>query len=396
MPESHFTSEVYALYVIGSLDGEDFRDFESHLHQGCDTCRGELLQARDLWTAYGAATPPATPRPELRQRILTAALRASPIVMPTRRPVRSVAWWQQAIAAAVILAAGIALGWYLRKPAPAPRVAEVLTPAPPAPAPVPAPTPTPSPAAVPEISRAEEENRALRARIAELDKTIAAQQSQLQASAATSKDAANLQQELVRARADADAQARQLQGQVTAAETRAREAEQRSQTAENDRRQAVDREARLRETTAARIRQLEGENEKFRRVIDDQQRRIQQNLQLASFFSSPNLRFYQYQGTRNGPGAKAHVVAQEGSKVMFYAFNLPRLPAGRTYQLWIIRGQSPAIVSGGIFQPDQNGNAVVQFSDASMLRDVRQFAVTDEPEGGSRGPTGKQFLRAAS
>jgi hypothetical protein len=140
---------------------------------------------------------------------------------------------------------------------------------------------------------------------------------------------------------------------------------------------------------------LEGENEKFRRVIDDQQRRLQQNTQLVAFFSNPNLKFYQYQGTRNGPGSRAHVVMQDGSKAMFYAFHLPQLPAGRTYQLWLIRGQSPAIVSGGVFQPDQDGNAIVQFSDAAMLKDVRQFAVTDEPGGGSPGPTGKQFFRAS-
>ena len=87
---------------------------------------------------------------------------------------------------------------------------------------------------------------------------------------------------------------------------------------------------------------------------------------------------------------------QDGSKALFYAFNLPPLPAGRTYQLWLIRGRSPAIVSGGVFQAGADGSAVVQFSDAAMLKDVRQFAVTDEPGGGSPGPTGKQFLRAAS
>jgi hypothetical protein len=181
----------------------------------------------------------------------------------------------------------------------------------------------------------------------------------------------------------------QLQDQVTAAG-------QRYQAADNERRQSADREARLRETTAARIRQLEAENEKFRRVIDDRERRIQQNTQLVAFFSSPNLRFYQYRGTRYGPSARAHVVAQEGSRVLFYAFHLPKLPAGRTYQLWLIRGQSPAIVSGGIFQPDPDGNAVVEFANPSMLRDVRQFAVTDEPSGGSPGPTGRQFFRAAT
>jgi hypothetical protein len=37
----------------------------------------------------------------------------------------------------------------------------------------------------------------------------------------------------------------------------------------------------------------------------------------------------------------------------------------------------------------------VQFSNADMLKNVRQFAVTDEPDGGSPGPTGKQFFRAS-
>jgi anti-sigma-K factor RskA len=399
MSESCYTAEIYALYAIGSLDGEDFREFEGHLSGGCAVCRGELAQARELWTAFGATTPAVAPRPEMRGRILAAARRTVPFGMPARRAVPPVAWWPQAIAAGVVLAAGIGLGWYLRKPAaPATQVVQVVP---------------PPPAATPGISQAEAENRTLRARIAELDKTLAGQQSQLRESAGKSKQAADLEEALARTRAEAaasaqglqqaqgrttqaEAQARQLQGQVTAAEARVRDAEQRYQAAENDRKLALEREARTRDATAARIRQLEGENEKFRRVIDDQQRRIQQNLQLASFFTSPNLRFYQYQGTRNGPGAKAHVVAQEGSRVMFYAFNLPKLPPGRTYQLWIIRGQSPAIVSGGIFQPDQNGNAVVEFSNASLLRDMRQFAVTDEPDGGSRGPTGKQFLRAVS
>jgi anti-sigma-K factor RskA len=399
MSESCFQSEVYALYVIGSLDGDDLTEFNRHIGQGCDFCRNELVQARGLWVAYGAATPPVVPRPEVKQRILSAVRRSSVVAMPSR--VWRMPWWQQAAAAIVILGIGVGVGWNLRRPAAAPAtappVAEVTTPAPSATAPE---------------QRAEQENRDLRARIAELDKTLAAQQAQIQNAGAQSKDVAALQSSLTRMQTDAsasaqalqqaqtratqlEAQTRQLQGQVTTAEARAREAEQRYQSVDNERKLAVDRETRQREVTTARIRQLEGENEKFRRVIDDQQRRIQQNTQLVAFFGSPNLRFYQYQGTRNGPSAKAHVVMQDGSKAMFYAFHLPQLPAGRTYQLWLIRGQSPAIVSGGIFQADQDGNAIVQFSNADMLKNVRQFAVTDEPDGGSPGPTGKQFFRAS-
>jgi anti-sigma-K factor RskA len=394
MAESHFTSDVYAMYAIGSLDGDDLSEFSRHIGQGCDACHGELVQARELWTSFAAATPPVAPRPEVKQRILAAARQSSVVTMRPARTTR-IGWWQQAAAAIVILGIGVGVGWNLRRPAAPAQVVQVAPPAPIAPA---------------VDQRAEQENRELRARIAELDKTLAAQQAQLRDTGARSTELSNLQAALTRAQAEAsanaqglrqaetratqlEAQGRQLQTQATTAEARARDAEQRYQTADSERKEAVDREARQRETTAARIRQLEGENEKFRRVIDDQQRRIQQNTQLVAFFQSPDLKFYRFQGTKDGPSAKAHVVMQAGSKAMFYAFNLPQLPAGRTYQLWVIRGQSPAIVSGGIFRADSAGNAVVEFSDAAMLKDVRQFAVTDEPAGGSRGPTGKQFFR---
>jgi anti-sigma-K factor RskA len=397
MSESCFTSEIYALYVIGSLDGEDFGKFDRHLRRGCEACRTELAQARELWTRFGAAAPAIDPRPELKARILSAALRSMPVAMPPRRPALT-PWWQQAAAAVVLLGIGLAAGWNLRRPA---AVSHVTEPAPPA------------PVTAPGMEQAEQENRTLRARMGELAKALGAQEAQLRESAARSKDASELERTIARLQTEATASAQavqqaqariaqtearnqQLLGQASAAEARAKDADQRYQTAENERKLALDRESRQRETAAARIRQLEGENEKFRRVIDDQQRRIQQNTQLAAFFASPDLKFYRYTGTGNGPSAKAHVVMQSGSKAVFYAFHLPKLPAGRTYQLWLIRGQNPAIVSGGIFQADPDGNAVVQFSDAGMLRDVRQFAVTDEPSGGSPGPTGKQFLRAAS
>src|SRR5262245_45201769 len=98
MSESCFTSEIYALYVIGSLDGEDLSEFDRHLKQGCEVCRSELAQARELWCNFGAATPPVAPRPELKQKIMAAARRSMPLAMPAQRVAR-IAWWQQAAAA---------------------------------------------------------------------------------------------------------------------------------------------------------------------------------------------------------------------------------------------------------------------------------------------------------
>jgi hypothetical protein len=120
----------------------------------------------------------------------------------------------------------------------------------------------------------------------ELEKTLNGQQIQLRESAARAKNAAELEKTVARMQSEASSGAQGLQqaqarmsqlearnqellGQANSAEAHARDAEQRYQTADNERKLALGREARQRETTAARIRQLEGENEKFRRVIDD-------------------------------------------------------------------------------------------------------------------------------
>src|SRR5579871_3587853 len=126
MSEGCFTPEVYALYVIGSLDGDELREFTRHIGQGCDICRHELVQARELWTSFAASTPSVTPPPEVKQRILAAARRSQVVAMPPRR-FAGKAWWQQAAAAVAILALGLGVGWNLHRPAPVapPRVAEV-------------------------------------------------------------------------------------------------------------------------------------------------------------------------------------------------------------------------------------------------------------------------------
>src|SRR4030095_14166379 len=93
MSESCFTSEIYALYAIGSLDGDDLSEFSRHIGQGCDVCRSELAQARELWSSFAAATPPVMPPPQLKERILTAARRSPVVSMPALRAA-SIPWWQ--------------------------------------------------------------------------------------------------------------------------------------------------------------------------------------------------------------------------------------------------------------------------------------------------------------
>ncbi len=84
----------------------------------------------------------------------------------------------------------------------------------------------------------------------------------------------------------------------------------------------------------------------------------------------------------NGHGSV--VRTPNGSLVL--AARLPQLQQDRVYQLWLIQGQENP-VSGGTFTVDAQGNALVSLPPGAPLLSADTFAVTNEPAGGSPGPT---------
>ena len=70
---------------------------------------------------------------------------------------------------------------------------------------------------------------------------------------------------------------------------------------------------------------------------------------------------------------------------------LPPLQPGRVYQLWRIQGQStPASV--GIFTVDQQGYGALALPPGHQPQSGDTFAVTNEPFGGSLGPTTEALI----
>lgn len=67
------------------------------------------------------------------------------------------------------------------------------------------------------------------------------------------------------------------------------------------------------------------------------------------------------------------------------AASLPPLPSDRVYQLWLIQG-SNAPVSAGVFTVDPRGSGMVVLPPGQPVA-ADTFAVTNEPVGGSTGPT---------
>ncbi len=76
---------------------------------------------------------------------------------------------------------------------------------------------------------------------------------------------------------------------------------------------------------------------------------------------------------------------------MFMASNLPQVPEGKAYELWIIPMKG-APMPAGIFKPDEHGNAMMM--DHPMPEGIiaKAFAITLEKAEGSDKPTSPIML----
>src|SRR5215469_1133799 len=59
-----------ALYVVGALRGEEAREFEAHLKQGCEVCSAEVKALARVSEALDRSVPPQPTSAKLRERVL--------------------------------------------------------------------------------------------------------------------------------------------------------------------------------------------------------------------------------------------------------------------------------------------------------------------------------------
>ncbi len=90
------------------------------------------------------------------------------------------------------------------------------------------------------------------------------------------------------------------------------------------------------------------------------------------------------------PRASARAFWSRTRGLIFTASSLPPLPAGRTYELWIIAGQTP--IRAGLLRPASDGAVHAVFTTPGNLSKAAAFAVTIEPDGGALVPTGDKYL----
>jgi anti-sigma-K factor RskA len=99
-----------------------------------------------------------------------------------------------------------------------------------------------------------------------------------------------------------------------------------------------------------------------------------------------------------GQGAFKNAVAKafiQHGRVVLYAHNLPPVPDGRVYQMWVIV-EKQAPLSAGVLSVDAQGEAKYDSGPLPGLEGAVKVAVTLEPAGGVPAPTGPFVLAEES
>jgi anti-sigma-K factor RskA len=126
----------------------------------------------------------------------------------------------------------------------------------------------------------------------------------------------------------------------------------------------------------------------MRSTLEEAQTELARLDSLAPLLAGSDVRF----ATLTGEAAPSLRLLWNAERrvLLVAASDLPAPAAGRTYQLWGIRGDD-APVSLGTFSTGPAGTALVTLS-PEMAPEFDVSAVTDEPDGGSSQPTTQPFL----
>ncbi len=127
------------------------------------------------------------------------------------------------------------------------------------------------------------------------------------------------------------------------------------------------------------------------RQIADLRRTAAEAQSQMTVLAAPDLQRIDLSGQTAAPQSAGRAFWSRSRGLMFTASNLPALPTGTTYQLWVLTRQ-PAPISAGLFRPDPGGNVRTMFETPIDLPQPIGMAVTIEPGGGVPLPTGDKYL----
>ncbi len=117
--------------------------------------------------------------------------------------------------------------------------------------------------------------------------------------------------------------------------------------------------------------------------------RLNQELRLLTSPDAVHVSLNPMKAPRQPSGTAIFSPSQK--RMIFMASNLPPVPEGKAYELWIIP-MAGAPVPAGVFKPDEHGNAMMMYHEMPLGVVAKAFAITVEDEAGSDKPTSPIML----
>jgi anti-sigma-K factor RskA len=114
-----------------------------------------------------------------------------------------------------------------------------------------------------------------------------------------------------------------------------------------------------------------------------------------SILNSRGLNLVSLKETKDAPPAEGHILLSPPTgRALFYAFDLPQVPADKAYELWWITEKEGPVMAG-VFRPDERGVGKIEAKLPSGAGAITAAAVTVEVASGVPKPQGPMVLLGA-
>src|SRR5262249_6988096 len=90
--EHEYWLERGDIYALGALDGDELKEFQAHLGSNCAICVAYLRETRETLNLLHRSLRPATPRPEVKARVLDEIKNERVVSITTPQPKQPTRW----------------------------------------------------------------------------------------------------------------------------------------------------------------------------------------------------------------------------------------------------------------------------------------------------------------
>ncbi|HZQ54229.1 MAG TPA: anti-sigma factor [Bryobacteraceae bacterium] len=155
--------------------------------------------------------------------------------------------------------------------------------------------------------------------------------------------------------------------------------------------EAINSEASLqRQLSEARA-----EADQYKAVLTRNREAATDEADVLAVLANPNVHLVALKPSKRARGSVAYALLARNSGLIFLGSRLPYPQPNHQFQLWLFRKEQPKVISAGVFAPVGNDRTVLRFENPSLVSNLSELEVTEEPAGGSSAPTGPKLFQVS-